>query len=71
MRHKNDYTVIVFDRDNNYLCKIEFSHDLFKTSKWLSMSKKYNYWHYMNVYDRRKGTFLKRFYVTDYIPAFL
>lgn len=71
MAHKNDYSVIVFDRGNNYLCKIQYSHNLYKTSVWLSNSQNYNQWHYMNVYDRRTGHFLQRIYRNDFIPAFL
>jgi len=69
--HKNDYSLIVFDRLNRQICKIEFCHKLSSASSWLSGSKKYSDWNYFNVYDRRTGEFLKRFYKDNFIPAFL
>lgn len=71
MPRKNDYSVIVFTQSNEYMCKSVYVHNLLNYSKWLSSSKNYNDWYYFNVYDRRTGQFLKRFYRNEFIPPFL
>ena len=71
MNRKNDYSVIVFTRENAFLVKVQYVHNLYKCSQWLSNSVNYNNWHYINVYDRRTGHYLKRLYRNDFIPPFL
>lgn len=71
MAHKNDYSCIIFE-DTKLLGKSTFVHNLYKYSIWLTRSKNYSNWTYINVYDRRNGNFIKRFYRTDrFIPVFL
>lgn len=68
MARKNDYTVIVFGID--FLpYKMVYVHNLYKLSLWLQTSKFHN-WHYMNVYNRRTGQYLTRFYKGNYIAPY-
>ncbi|RKS98228.1 hypothetical protein BCF58_2369 [Chryseobacterium defluvii] len=69
-KNKNDYTFIVFDKENNQLCKVEFVHDCFKSCQWLDQSKNYSHWYYVNIYVRRSGQFLKRHYKGQFIQRF-
>lgn len=67
-KNKNDYSIIVFDSQDNQICKIEFCHNLYKASIWLNNSK-YRDWSYFNAYNRRSKSFLKRYYKGQFIPA--
>ena len=68
MKHKNDYSVIAF-----------FEHS--KPKKWnyvhalkgfvTFLNEKHKGWKYLNVYERRSGQYLKRFYPGNIIPEFL
>jgi len=69
-KNKNDYSFIVFDKDNNQICKIEFVHNCYKSAQWLTDSKNYNQWHYANIYNRRSGTFMKRIYKGNFIESY-
>ena len=68
MLHKNDYSCIVFYKD----CKPKkwlFVHSLSKFVVFLN--HEHPGWEYINVYDRRTSTYLKRFYPVNTIPYFL
>lgn len=67
-KNKNDYSIIIFDLNNQQIAKMEFVDNLFKASQWLDNSK-YRDWHYFNAYNRRSGMFLKRYYKGNFIPA--
>jgi len=68
MRRKNDYSVIIFSKDRRP-AKYTYVHDLNKFS--LFVFRKFPQWTAFNVYDRRKGTFLKQFRPGQYVPRFL
>lgn len=66
-KNKNDYSLIIFSENNQCLGKMEFVHSVFNASLWLTQSSNYSSWHYVNVYVRRSGRFLRRFYKGNYI----
>ena len=68
MSHKNDYTCIVFYKDSSPK-KWSFVHGISKFVAFLN--EKHPGWDYINVYERRTGKFLKRFYQGNAIPYFL
>ena len=68
MEHKNDYAVIVYF-ENTTPKKWQFVHTLNGFSKFLDT--KHSTWKYFNVYERRTGKYLKRFYPGNIIPRFL
>lgn len=68
MSHKNDYSVIAFFPDQKPK-KWGFVHKL--NSIAVLLNEKYPSWIYINVYDRRKKQYLKRFYKDAIIPDFL
>jgi hypothetical protein len=68
MSHKNDYSVIVFF-DGIPPKKWTYVHKLRGFVSFLNI--KFPGWQYMNVYDRRKGSFLKRFYPHSSVPDFI
>ena len=68
MSHKNDYTCIVFYKDGKPK-KWSFIHGLTKFVEFVN--EKHSGWLYINVYERRSGKFLKRFYPDNVIPYFL
>ena len=68
MPHKNDYSCIVFYK-NGKPKKWGFVHGLNKFVSFLN--EKYGGWEYLNVYERRTGKYLKRFYHGNIIPYFL
>jgi hypothetical protein len=68
MEHKNDYSVIAFLSDGQAK-KWNYVHSLQGFAKFLD--EKHPDWNYMNVYDRRKGQYLKRFYKGNIVPSFL
>jgi hypothetical protein len=68
MASKNDYSITVFfesDRPKKWT----YVHKLDGFAVFLN--KKHSNWLYMNVYDRRKNQYLKRFYKGNLIPSFL
>ena len=68
MAHKNDYTCIVFYKDAPPK-KWQFVHSLSKFV--VFVNQKHQGWQYINVYDSRTSTYLKRFYPGNIIPYFL
>jgi hypothetical protein len=66
-KNKNDYSIIVFSAQNICLGKMEFVHSVFAASLWLSKSSNYSTWHYINVYVRRSGRYLRRYYNGNFI----
>jgi hypothetical protein len=68
MSHKNDYSVVVF-LSTGEVKKWTFVHRLDGFVKFLN--DKHSEWLYMNVYDRRKREYLKRFYKGNLVPDFL
>jgi len=70
MRHKSDYSVTVFFHEGKGRPKKWFFvHNLKRFGNFLN--KEHFGWKYMNVYDRRRRKFLKRFYYDNSIPDFL
>lgn len=68
-RNKNDYSVIIFFEDKEKKpFKMEFVHSLYSLTQWLSKSPKFNDWHYINVYVRRSGRYINRYYKGNFIP---
>lgn len=66
--HKNDYTCIAFYENENPK-KWQFVHGL---SKFVSfLNQKHPNWTYLNVYERRTGKYLKRYYPESIVPYFL
>lgn len=68
---KNDYSITIFSRNNEFLGKMEFVHNLYKASQWLTYSRNYSNWHYINIYDRRTKQYLTRRYRNEFIEQFL
>ncbi|MGA2405278.1 MAG: hypothetical protein ABSF81_00820 [Bacteroidales bacterium] len=68
MGHKNDYSVTVFFLQGKPK-KWTFVHSLDGFANFLN--KNHSEWSYMNIYDRRKGQYLKRFYKGNVVPDFL
>ena len=67
--HKNDYSIIAFfeagaPKKWNYVHKL----NVFVLN---FLNKKHQGWKYLNIYDRRTGKYLKRFYPGQFIPDFL
>ena len=68
MGHKNDYSVVVFF-ETGEVKKWTFVHKL--NGFVLFLEKEHPDWKYMNVYNRREGTYLRRFYKGNPAPQFL
>jgi hypothetical protein len=68
MGHKNDYSVTVF-LSSGEVKKWGFVHRLDGFVNFLN--NKHSTWSYMNVYDRRKREYLKRFYKGNLVPDFI
>lgn len=68
MEHKNDYSVVVFF-ESGEVKKWTYVHKLNGFA--LFLEKKHPDWKYMNVYNRREGTYLRRFYKGNPTPQFL
>lgn len=68
MEHKNDYSVVVFF-ESGEVKKWTYVHKLNGFA--LFLEKKHPDWKYMNVYNRREGTYLRRFYKGNPAPQFL
>jgi hypothetical protein len=66
--HKNDYSCIVFLQDGKPK-KWNYVHNLQSFVSFLN--KAHSNWKYLNVYDRRQGKYLKRFYKGNIVPQFL
>lgn len=66
-KNKNDYSVSVFS-DTGFLVKSQFVGNLYAFTKWLDSSLNYSNWSYINVYARRSGTYIGRFYKGSFIP---
>lgn len=66
-KRKNDYSVSVFGT-GGFLCKYIYVGNLYKMS--LFLNEKFPSWEYMNVYARRSGRYLMRYYRGQYIPAY-
>lgn len=69
VKPKNDYSVIVFLRDQSKPKKWEYVQKLNGFSMFLN--KKHPSWEYMNVYNRRTRQYLKRFKKNDFVPEFI
>lgn len=65
MKHKNDYSVIVF-LSTGEVKKWSFVHELKGFARFLD--QKHPSWIYFNVYNRRTREFLKRYQKGDAIP---
>lgn len=68
MQHKNDYTCIVYFPELSPK-KWQFVHTLNSFAIFLTV--KHPTWLYFNVYERRTGKYLKRFYKGNLAPQFL
>lgn len=68
MKHKNDYSCIVFFETGSPK-KWNYVHKL--NGFGLFLDKSHPSWKYLNVYERRSGKYLKRFYKGGFIPPFL
>jgi hypothetical protein len=68
MKHKNDYSCIAFFESGKPK-KWQYVHKLDGFVKFLN--QKHQGWKYLNVYERRTGKYLKRFYPGNHIPPFL
>ena len=69
MAHKNDYSCIVYFGKDEKPKKWTYVHTLDKFANFLNTS--HSSWTYFNVYERRTGKYLKRFYKGNFIPYFL
>lgn len=67
-KNKSDYSIIAFSKEYGFLVKVEFSQAVAYTCNWLTNSYKYYKWDYVNVYVRRSGRYLGRYYKGGYIP---
>ena len=65
-KNKNDYSIIAFDNHGNVVKSWTFVHGLYKTA--LDLNRLTPTWCYMNVYNRRTRSFMKRYYRNNYIP---
>ncbi|MBN1186553.1 MAG: hypothetical protein JXB49_30030 [Bacteroidales bacterium] len=69
LKRKNDYTCIVFLEGKKRTLKYVYVHSLRKFASMLD--RRFPSWMYMNVYVRRTGLYLVRYYKNDsYIPDF-
>ena len=69
LKKKNDYSVIVFFEKGAKPKKWTYVHKLNGFSMFLS--KKHPNWQYMNVYNRRAGTYMRRFQRDSFVPPFI
>ena len=67
-KNRNDYSFSVFDQKNVFLYKKDYSDNIYRDCLWLSSSDNFKSWFYINVYARRTGRFLARYYRNNYIP---
>jgi hypothetical protein len=68
MKRDNDYSVIAFF-ESGKAKKWQYVHNLRDFASFLD--KKHSTWEYMNIYNRRTGNYLKRFYKGNNIPIFI
>lgn len=66
-KNSNDYSFSAF-AGNVFLYKKDYSNNIYKDCLWLSKSANFNNWEYVNVYARRTGRFLGRYYRNSFIP---
>lgn len=66
-KRKNDYSVSVFGT-GGFLCKYVYVGNVYKFSQFLD--DKFPDWEYMNIYVRRSGRYLMRYYRASFIPAY-
>lgn len=66
-KRQNDYSVSVFDA-HGFLAKYQYVGNLYKFSQFLE--NKYPTWSYINVYARRSGRYLIRFYRGNFITPY-
>jgi len=66
---KNDYSVIVFFKEESKPKKWNYVHKLNGFGMFLNTN--HSNWEYMNVYERRTGKYLKRFHNGNFIPPFI
>ena len=67
-KNDNDYSIIIFDKENNFIAKYKYSHTVFSFVRGF-VTENFPKWYYVNVYVRRTGRFLKRYYRNDnFIP---
>ncbi len=69
VKHKNDYSAIVFFKNEPQPKKWSYVHNLEKFGRFLN--SKHPDWLYMNIYDRRSKEFKKRFRKENPLPQFL
>lgn len=65
LKNKNDYTCIFFF-DGRTPVKYTFVHNVYGLTQ--TVFKKFGEYKYVNVYVRRTGVYLKRFYYGNFIP---
>jgi hypothetical protein len=68
MEHKNDYSAVVFFETGNPK-RWTYVHKLTEFEKFIN--EKHSGWKYFNLYERRSGKYLKRFYKGNFIPHFV
>jgi len=68
MKHKNDYTIVVFFNEGNPK-KWVYVHKLKDFASFLN--QKHSEWKYFNVYNRRNRNYLGRFYKEAVIPEYI
>lgn len=68
MKHKNDFSVVVFF-DNEKPKKWKFVHTLKSIS--IFLNEKHSGWKYFNVYNRRTEQYLGRIYKGSNVPEYL
>ena len=68
-KRQNDYSVSIFGA-NGFLAKYNYVGNLYKFTLFLNENPKFREWVYINVYARRSGRYLMRFYNGDYVPPF-
>tara|TARA_R110000744_G_scaffold74008_1_gene148016 strand:- start:4531 stop:4749 length:219 start_codon:yes stop_codon:yes gene_type:complete len=69
LKQKNDYSVIVLFEEGTKPKKWQYVHKLNGFSMFLK--KKHPTWKYMNVYNRRAGTYMRRFHRDSFVPPFI
>ena len=67
-KNSNDYSFTVFDEKNNVIYKKLYSDNVFRDCMWLNNSNNFKQWLYVNVYARRSGRFIGRYYRNNFIP---
>jgi len=68
MAHKNDYSVIVF-YPNGEAKKWNYVHRIAAFVRFLN--KEHPGWRYFNLYKRRSGAYMHRYYPNSLFPNFI